>query len=237
MENGAFYEGQFQNDLFSSRGYLQTRDFKYEGGFKNGEFDGLGIKTDFNRLQAHEGEWQAGKRNGNINFYQMKLESSSNWKDDKKLEISEVVVSSEFTGPALTLNYANIQKTPNEFKDFFQNILKRSKEENVAGSFYDATNKNLNDSPNKPNISAQMTPGAAASNLNLNVKIKEEVKSGEKVMQEEVLKREQDFPMEKSAVAQEKIRKDKDLEEKEREEKQQEGDQQSPPQEKQCFIF
>lgn len=225
LENGAFYEGFFNNDLFHGRGYLQTRDSKYEGEFKNGEFSGLGVKTDFNRGQAFEGEWDNGKRNGNINFYQMKLESSSVWKQDKKVEISEVIMSTETSGPAITLNYSNINKTPNEFKDFYKNIAKGGKDISDIG--YDVSNKNFNDSPNKPNIPPQTVPG---SNLNLNVRVKEDVKSGEKV-KEEIFKKSEDLPVSRKEGEETRIKTE------EKEHVKEEGQEGEPPHDKQCLIF
>ena len=226
LDNGAFYEGFFQNDLFHGRGYLHTRDFKFEGEFKKGEFDGSGIEIDFNRGQAFEGEWESGKRNGNVNFYQMKLESCSVWKADKKVEVSEILMSNETSRAAISLNYDNINKTPNDFRDSCKNIIGKGKEQQFE--VYDVINKNLNDSPNKLNISAQTVPGA---NLNLNVRVKEEVKSNEKA-QEEVQKRE--FEMQTSKKSQGEEPKG-NVENKEiAKEAKQEGEHSN---DKQCVIF
>jgi len=243
MENGAFYEGQFQKDLFHGRGFLKTPDFKYEGEFRNGEFSGLGIKIDYNRLQAFEGEWQAGKRDGDIiNFYQMKLESSSTWKNDNKILLTEVFFSNESAGQAaFTLNSSNIYKTPSEFKDFFTKLISRSKsqQEQFGQSCYDV--KSFNDSPNKPNISAHMVPGGL--NLNLNERVKEELKSAEKA-QEEVQKMMHNLPISSSSGSPmkqtahgEKLDKEKEKEDIAQEVQPLQQQETQISSEKQCVIF
>lgn len=186
-DNNSFYEGNFQNDLFHGRGLFQTKDYKYEGEFKFGNFDGLGIKTEFNRGQAFEGEWEKGKRNGNVNFYQMKLESASVWKEDKKVEVSEIILSTETSGSGINLNYNNINKTSNEFREMLKKIqsgnlteftLASPTQKITEYSSTTVTQKNLgSENIDKPNIPKE--------SLTTNVRVKEDSKNMEKISEEE----------------------------------------------------
>jgi len=175
MDNGSFYDGNFQNDLFHGRGLFYTKDFKYEGEFKFGEFDGLGIKTDFNKAQAYEGEWEKGKRNGDINFYHMKLESASIWKDDKKNEVTEIILNTEAVGASIYLNYNNINKTSKEFKEMFRRLSSGNFTEFKSGFTHKINEINeLNSSTitlnkNKGNI-VKMINQKEISNTNASVK-------------------------------------------------------------------
>jgi len=188
FDDGSFYEGQFLNNLYHGRGFLQSRSFKYEGEFKNGEFDGLGVKTEFNRGLAFEGEWQNGKRNGDVNLYAMKLESASVWKEDKKVEVSEIKISTQ-TSEAINLNYSNINKTNNEFKDFVKKITGTSTSGQIPSLVKSSLlniGKTFSDSPNKPNIPAGTVPiqTITSSSVIKETKI-EEIKKEKKSSSEE----------------------------------------------------
>ena len=65
IEDGNFYEGEYQNNKFNGRGIYKFKNGDiYDGYFKDGMRHGHGIYTWGNNKAKYDGEWKNGKRHG-----------------------------------------------------------------------------------------------------------------------------------------------------------------------------
>lgn len=65
QNNKQFYEGEFENDVFSGFGYLESiKKMAYMGEFYDNLKSGIGIQFSLNNTFVYEGEWKNNHKNG-----------------------------------------------------------------------------------------------------------------------------------------------------------------------------
>lgn len=122
-KTGSSYEGNFLEDQFHGKGLLINNKIRYEGDFKSGKFHGIGINIDF-KGEAYEGQFENGKKNGILNKYNMQIDSSCVYKDDKLIESHEKEKNSDDFS---LLSRKNLTETPENFKLFSEKMKNQIK--------------------------------------------------------------------------------------------------------------
>jgi hypothetical protein len=70
-EDGSYYEGNFDNGMFSGNGkyYFADMNKLYEGEFRFGKMEGKGIETWYESGRRYEGDFKEGKKDGEGTYY------------------------------------------------------------------------------------------------------------------------------------------------------------------------
>lgn len=131
---------------------MVTNTFRYEGEFKSGKFNGIGINIDF-KGEAFEGNFENGKKNGHLNKYKMHLDSTNIYENDKlveKIEKQNTEISEYLTRKNLNKNNEEFKKVCESLKNNLINFNNNNGNKKFMENIIDV-NSILNENNNNTN--------------------------------------------------------------------------------------